>query len=110
MLLDKINAWRCIAVFENIFETVVKGSSTIFLDVNEDDYFFSYDSISKEAAEEITNNYFRMKQKDGSPRILDVTHDNFSHTVKITVEVDQNGKRKAGTYIVPDALNVQRNQ
>lgn len=110
MQLDKINAWRCVVVFENVFETVIKGSSTIFLDVNEDDYFFSYDSISKDAADEITNNYFRMKQKDGIPHVVDITHDNFSHTVKITVQVEQSEKLNLGPYVIPDSLNVTRNQ
>ncbi|MBC8061112.1 MAG: hypothetical protein H7Y18_10640 [Clostridiaceae bacterium] len=97
-------------MFENIFETVIKGSNTIFLDVNESDYYLSYDTINNKAAEEITNNFFRLKQKDGIPKIIDITEDRFTHTIKITVEVDTQSESDIEPYIVPDSLNVTRNQ
>ena len=83
-------------MFENIFETVIKGSNTIFLDLKDSDYYLSYDNINKKAAEEITNNYFTLKQKNGVPEIVDISEDKFTHTVKITVEID--------------SLNVNKNQ
>lgn len=97
-------------LFEDIFETVIKGSNTIFLDVNEADYYLSYNTINRNAAEEITNNYFRLKQKDGVPEIVDITEDKFTHTIKITIQVDSLSDSKLKPYIVPDSLNVTRNQ
>ena len=110
MRLVKLISWRCLILFENIFETVIKGSNTIFLDVNEGDYYLSYNTISRKAAEEITDNYFRLKQKDGVPEIVDISQDKFAHTIKITVQVDPLRDSKLKPYIVPDSLNVTRNQ
>ena len=110
MRLGRLFLWRCLTLIENIFETVVKGSNTIFLDVNEEDYYLSYDTINKKAAEDITNNYFRLKQRDGVPDIVDISEDKFTHTIKITVEVDSRNDSKVKPYIVPDSLNISRNQ
>ena len=110
MRLVRLISWRCLILFENIFETVVKGSNTIFLDVNDSDYYLSYENINKKAAEEITNNYFRLKQKAGVPEIIDISDDKFAHTIKITVEVDSQSDSKLKPYIIPDSLNVTRNQ
>lgn len=110
MGLGRLISWRCLILFDNIFETVIKGSNTIFLDVNESDYYLSYENINKKAAEEITNNYFRLKQKDGVPEVLDISEDKFTHTIKITVEVDSQSDSKLKPYMVPDSLNVTRNQ
>lgn len=95
-------------MLQNIFETVIKGSNTIYLDVPEDDYFFSYDSISKESAEDIVKNYFDMKGKDGIPHIKDIEHDSATHKVEITVEVEQEREHKIHQRTIPDALNITR--
>jgi hypothetical protein len=108
MKLGKLISWRCLTLLENIFETVVKGSNTIFLDMSEDDYYLSYDTINRNAAEEITNNYFRMRQRDGIPSIVDISEDKFAHTIKITVEVDSLSDSNVGVYKVPDSLNMNR--
>ncbi len=97
-------------MFENTFETVIKGSNTIFLDISEKDFFLNYDTLSRKAAEEITNNYFLMKQKDGIPKVIDVSQDNYAHTIKITVEVDPYRSFSLDSNTVPDSLNVTRNQ
>ena len=96
-------------VYENIFETVVKGSNTIFLDIPEEDYFFSYDTISPKSAQELTDNYFKTKAKDGIPRVKDIDFDASIHRVKILLEVEYNRAHKLEAYTVPDSLNVNRN-
>jgi hypothetical protein len=105
----KIKLWRWLLMFENIFETVVKGSNTIFLDIPEEDYFFSYDTLSPKSAQELTNNYFKTKAKDGVPKVTDVDFDSSTHRVKILLEVDYNRDYKLEQYNIPDALNVNRN-
>jgi len=97
-------------LFENIFETVIKGSNTIFLDVNDDDYYLSYKTVNKKSAEEITNNYFSLKQKAGVPNIIDIYEDKFTHTVKITVEVDSPNNSKLRPFMVREQMNMNKNQ
>lgn len=95
-------------MLQNIFETIIKGSNTIYLDVPEKDYFFSYDSISKESAEDIVKNYFDMKGKDGIPYIKDIEHDSATHKVEITVEVKQDMENRIHQRRIPDVLNTAR--
>lgn len=97
-------------LYENIFETIIKGSNTIFLDMAEDDFFSSYSDISMKAAEDITDYYFKMKQKDGCPKVLDIYKDETSHSVKITIEVNPKQSISVNPYYVPDSLNIRRNQ
>lgn len=97
-------------MFENISETIIKGSNTIFLNVPEKDYFLSYDTINNGAAEEITKNYFNMKQKDGIAEVKDIDADSYTHRVKITVEVNQSRDSKLEPFKTPDMLNIKRNQ
>lgn len=96
------------SMFENIFETVIKGSNTEFLNIPEEDYFLSYDSITYDAAEDITQNYFRMKGKDGEPRVIDINFDSNAHVVKIALEVKYDRDHKLETIGVPDVLNINR--
>ena len=96
-------------MFSNIFETVVKGSNTIFLDIPEKDYFFSYDTISKKSAQDLTDNYFKIKSKDGVPSVVDINLDASTHRVKILLEVEYNRQHKLEHYSIPDSLNVNRN-
>lgn len=97
-------------MLQNIFETVIRGSNTIFLDIHDDDYFFAYDTISMENAEDIAQNYFRMKQKDGIPYVKDIDFDSSTHKVKIIVEVQQDRDKKLSESYVPDVLNITRRQ
>lgn len=97
-------------MFENIFETVVKGSSTIFLNVPENDYFLSYQDIDIEAAEEITGNYFTIKGKDGVPHVKDIDFDSSTHKVKITVDVEKSMNKKFDAANIPHAYSEERYQ
>lgn len=42
----------------NIFETVVKGSNTVFLDIPSEQYFSYYDRLDKKSADNIVKDYF----------------------------------------------------
>ena len=95
-------------MFENIFETVIKGSNTEFLNIPEEDYFLSYDSITYDAAEDITQNYFSMKGKDGEPKVIDISFDSNAHVVKIALEVHYERNHKLEPLNVPDMLNIRR--
>lgn len=92
-------------VFENIFETVIKGSTTEFLNIPEEDYFFSYDKLTKEAAQEITDLYFKMKGKDGIPAVKEINFDPSVKLVQITLEVSNNRDFKLEPYSVPNILS-----
>ena len=96
-------------MFDNIFETVVKGSNTIFLDIPEKDYFFSYNTISPKSAQDLTDNYFKMKSKDGIPHVVDINFDALTHRVKIILEVEYVRQHKLEHYNIPDSLNINRN-
>lgn len=95
-------------MYDNIFETVVKGSNTIFLDVPEKDYFFSYDTLSPKSAQELTDNYFKTRAKDGVPKVKDIDFDGSTHRVKILLEVEYNREHKLESYNIPDSLNIHR--
>lgn len=79
---------------EDVFETIVKGSNTIFLNVPENDYFYSYNSISKKHAQDLTEHYFKEKDKEGVPKVKNIDLDSNTHRVNIAVEIQREmGKR-----------------
>lgn len=71
-----------------IFETIVVGSNTVFLDVPEESYFVSYKSIDEASATDIAKKYFISKKKSVIPHVKEIEHDPCVHTVKITVEIE----------------------
>lgn len=75
-------------MLQNIFQTKIMGSNTIFLNIPELEYFSAYDCLTKEYAEEVTKKYFIMKGKEGVPHIREMEVDSETHKVKLTVEVD----------------------
>lgn len=95
-------------MFDNIFETVVKGSNTVFLDIPEDDYFFRYESLSEDSAQELVSDYFITRARDGIPHVKDVTFDGLTHRVRVTVAVDHKRENKLDQYQIPDFLNATR--
>lgn len=95
-------------MYDSIFETVVRGSNTVFLDIPEDDYFLSYDDISRDSAQEIAEDYFKFKGRDGTPHVRDISYDVSTNRVKIEVAVDYHRKYKLEPYTVPDMLNLNR--
>lgn len=75
-------------MLQNIFQTVIMGSNTVFLDIPEVEYFSAYDSLTKESAEDVAKKYFIMKGKEGTPHIKEMEVDSQIHKVKLTVEVE----------------------
>jgi len=98
-------------MIENIMETTIVGSKTVYLNIPEEDYFLTYETVTREAANEITQNYFLMRGREGRPEVKDVEYDEPSHRVKITLEVDLKDNQYSGLkgYAVPDSLNITRN-
>lgn len=96
-------------MIENIFETDVIGSNIVFLNIPEEDYFLSYESVTKDAAQEITKTYFLMRGREGIPNVKEIEFDEPSHRVKITLEVNENKEANSRGYAVPDYLNITRN-
>jgi len=96
-------------MINNVFETSVIGSNIVYLNIPKEDYFLSYDSITRKAAEEITNTYFLLRSRDGIPEVLDIELNEPSHRVKITLEVKEAEDNNRPLYKVPDSINITRN-
>lgn len=74
-------------MYDNIFETVLMGSNTIYLNLPEQDYFFCYDGITDKAAQNLAQDYFKFKHKQGFPNVQNVFFNSDQHMVQITVSV-----------------------
>lgn len=57
------------------------------LQIPEKEYFDVYDGISKDAAEEIINNYLQYHQDDGMPENVNIKHNKNNHVVNIEMDV-----------------------
>jgi hypothetical protein len=79
-------------MFEDVFETVIKGSNTVYLNIPDDKYFVNYDEINNTAAEEIANNYFYSRGRNVIPFVEDIDYDASIHNIKINVKVQQQDK------------------
>ncbi|MCY6371839.1 hypothetical protein [Clostridium ganghwense] len=86
-------------MLDNIFETIVVGSNTEFLDIPEKDFFLNYDKVDEESAQDLADKYFAMREKEGIPHAKDIKMDNSTHRVKITVEVHKNRKEKSENFL-----------
>lgn len=73
----------------NIFETVVRGSNIVFLNVPYEEYFSKYDKLDGKSAEYIIENYFENKGKNCSAKILDIEFDDEINKIKIATEVKE---------------------
>jgi hypothetical protein len=78
-------------MLENIFETKVIGSNTIFLDIPEEEYFINYSNLSNKVAQEITCNYFKERNKVGIPHVKHIHAIPNIHNVEIVIEVEKDG-------------------
>ncbi|MCY6354839.1 hypothetical protein [Clostridium sp. ZS2-4] len=74
-------------MLDNIFETIIVGSNTEFLDIPEKDFFLKYENLDKKSAKDLTDSYFSMMKKDVTSHIKDIKIDNLTHRVNITIEV-----------------------
>lgn len=80
------------AMFKDVFETVIMGSTTVYLNIPDDEYFINYGEINNTAAEEIANNYFYLKGRNVIPLVEDIDYDASIHNIKINVKVQQQDK------------------
>lgn len=94
-------------MYDSIFETVVKGSNTVFLDIPDKEYFFSYDEINLNSAQEIAEDYFKYKGRDGIPHVEDISLDASTHRVKIEINVEHDREYKLNPYSVPKIFDLQ---
>lgn len=97
-------------MYEDIYETVVKGSNTIFLNVPSSYYFENLEDIDRESAQNVVENYFLTRGKDGIPHVTDLDFDSSMQKVKIAVQVDYDRDEKIRPYDIPDILNITRKQ
>ena len=95
-------------MFNDIFDTIIKGSNTMFLDIPEDEYYLSYNDLSYENAQGLVDSYFLTKGKDGIPKVIDTNIDPVTHRVKITLEVEMDREHKLEEYTTPDIFNMTR--
>lgn len=97
-------------MLDNIFETKVKGSKTIFLNVPSKDYFSSYDSVDKSTAQEMVNTYFQIKEKDGVPHVDAAEEDSVFNTVKIKINVEHGIQDNIEPYKMEDFLSMSNSR
>jgi hypothetical protein len=96
-------------MLENIIETDIFGSNIVYLNIPEEDYFLSYEDVTKEAAEEITKTFFLMRGREGIPEVKSIEFIEPLHSVRITLDVKkQEGSYKTG-YAVPTHLDITKN-
>ncbi|SKA75522.1 hypothetical protein SAMN05428976_102130 [Clostridium sp. USBA 49] len=96
-------------MLENIIETDIFGSNIVYLNIPEEDYFLSYEDVTKEAAEEITKTFFLMRGREGIPEVKNIEFIEPLHSVRITLDVKkQEGSYKTG-YAVPTHLDITKN-
>jgi hypothetical protein len=93
-------------MLDNIFETKVKGSRTIFLDVPSKDYFSSYDSVDKSTAQEMVNTYFQINEKDGVPHVDEAEEDNAFNIVKIKINVQHGIQNNIEPYTTENFFGI----
>jgi hypothetical protein len=91
-------------MYNSIYETVIKGSNTVFLDLPEKEYFAAYDNLSRENVQDLVENYFDFKGRDGNPLVADINVDAITHRIRVTVDVDHNSKTKIESLTTPHHL------
>ena len=75
-------------MYNSILETrsFNDGVCRLTLQINENEYFSVYDSLSEEDASELVNNYLKYRVDDGRPENIELKHDRSNHIV--TIETD----------------------
>lgn len=70
----------------DVIETIVKGSTTEFLNIPEKEFFSKYKTITNESAQKCTKDYFREKKLKIDLKVIDVKLEEDTHNVKITLD------------------------
>lgn len=97
-------------MLDDIFETKVKGSRTMFLNVPSKEYFSSYDTLDKSTAQEMVNTYFQIKEKDGVPYVDAAEEDSIFNTVKIKINVEHGSQNNLEPYKMEDFLSMSNSR
>ncbi len=71
----------------NIFETVVKGSNTVFLDIPSEEYFLYYDRLNKKSADNIVKDYFINKGSKKDAEVMDVGYNEYTKSIQILAKL-----------------------
>lgn len=95
-------------MYRDIYEIVSSDSKTVNLVLHEDDYFLSYDNLSRENVQDLVENYFRFTGRDGIPVVADIDQNVTNHRIQITVDMDYDRDFKMEPASTPDMLNVNR--
>ncbi|WP_461205568.1 hypothetical protein [Clostridium sp. DL1XJH146] len=73
---------------KNVVETIIKGSNKEFLNIPRDEYRSEYNKINIESAQLYTDQYFKLKNIEATPNVVDVELEPEFDNVKITIELD----------------------
>lgn len=95
-------------MYNDIHENVALGSNTVYLDIPREEFELAYGSVSRANAQDLVSNYFHQKGKDGIPEVTDTAIDRNTNRVRVVVHVEHGGNKKIHEYIVPDSLNINR--
>lgn len=75
------------AMFEGIFETIVMGSDTVFLDLPQEEYISKYNTLDFDTAQNLAEKYFESKGEKVVPEVQDFFVNEDIHRIKITVQL-----------------------
>ncbi|WP_251861849.1 hypothetical protein [Clostridium sp. Marseille-Q2269] len=71
----------------NIFETVVKGSNTVFLDIPSEQYFSCYDKLDKKSADNIVRDYFISKGNKKDAEAMNIKYNDYTKSIQILAKL-----------------------
>ncbi|NFD90929.1 hypothetical protein FCV35_11815 [Clostridium botulinum] len=71
----------------NIFETVIKGSNTVFLDIPSEQYFLYYDRLDKKSADNIVKDYFINKRNKKDAEVMNIEYNEYTKSVQIVAKL-----------------------
>lgn len=86
-------------MLKNIFETIIIGSNTEFLDIPKKEFFLKYDNLNIKSAQEVADDYFNMKKKNVISYVKDINVDDTINKINITVQVEKNNKKNENTLL-----------
>lgn len=85
-----------------------KGMYAVILQIPENEYFATYDSISDDAAHEIVTNYLKYRGDDGRADKVEIKQDKAGHIININLYLYYTGNDHTEIFRTPDMLNTTR--
>lgn len=82
-------------MYTDIHEVVNEGSDRILLAIPEKEYFLSYESLTIESAQDLVENYFKYRGREGIPKVTNVDFNSNARSVKIVVDMKYDGEDDA---------------